>query len=168
MPEIYEDPFQQEQERQRRAAQQQELDNFKGTRYATITVGIGIALLIAIILGCMWGFKAYGRYQAVQDSKNDVKTSQIKWNNKVQLNKIEIAQQQQRVQIAKQEAEIRKQNAIGIREAQDIINKTLTPLYVQHEMVEQLAAIAKSGRNSSVIYIPTDPKSGLPVTAVSK
>ncbi|MER8030657.1 hypothetical protein ABTZ78_17060 [Streptomyces bauhiniae] len=142
------------------------VNDFKFARHATITGAIGLAALIAIVLGCMFGYKAYTRYQARQDVNNFVKTSQVKAHNQVRLNQIEIGQQQQRVQIEQQKAEIGKQNAIGIREAQDIINKTLTPLYVQHEMVDQLGEIAKSGRNSSVIYIPVGPD-GLPVVATA-
>ncbi|MCI3277617.1 hypothetical protein [Streptomyces cylindrosporus] len=140
--------------------------DFRFARYATVTVAVAIAAVISIVLGCMFGFKAYGRYQARQDVQNYVKTSQVRANNQVKLNEIEIGQQQQRVKIEQQKAEIRKQNAIGIREAQDIINKTLTPLYVQHEMVDQLGEIAKSGKNSSVIYIPVGPD-GLPVVATA-
>jgi|GEM_PF-3157049 len=140
---------------------------FRFARHATVTAAVGLTALIAIILGCMFGFKAYGRYQARQDTQNYVITSKVRANNQVKLNEIEISQQAQRVKIEQQKAEIRKQNAIGIREAQDIINKTLTPLYVQHEMVDQLGEIAKSGKNSSVIYIPVGPD-GLPVVATAK
>jgi hypothetical protein len=37
------------------------------------------------------------------------------------------------------------------------IAKTLTPLYVQFEMTQALSEIAKSGRNSSIVYIPSGP-----------
>ncbi|MGV9427136.1 hypothetical protein ACWDO7_22970 [Streptomyces sp. NPDC003656] len=143
-----------------------DVQDFKFARHATITVAIALTAFIALVLGCMFGFRAYGRYQSVRDADNYVKTSQIRANNQVRLNQIEISQQQQRVKIEQQKAEIRKQNALGIREAQDIINKTLTPLYVQHEMVDQLGKIAKSGKNSSVIYIPVGPD-GLPVVATA-
>jgi hypothetical protein len=141
--------------------------NFRFARYATITVAVGVTALIAIVLGCMFGFKAYGRYQAVQDANNTVKTSRIKANNQVRLNEIEISQQKQRVKIEQQKAQIRFEKSKGIREAQDEIAKTLTPLYVQFEMTEALKEIAVSGKNSSVIYIPTG-TDGLPVTAVTK
>jgi len=100
---------------------------------------------VAVIL--LFGFiglaKSFGRYQARADAKNSV-----------QISNIEIRNQAQRVQIAKQKAEIRRQDAIGIREAQDQIAKTLTPLYVQFEMTEALKAIATSGSNNSTVFIP--------------
>ncbi|MCX5239765.1 hypothetical protein OG824_31650 [Streptomyces prunicolor] len=139
----------------------QDQQNF---RYATITLAIGLTALIAIILGCMWGYRTYDRYQAVQDTKNYVTTSQIKANNRVRLNEIEISQQKQRVKIEQQKAQIRFEKSKGIREAQDEIATTLTPLYVQFEMTEALKEIAVSGKNSSVIYIPTG-ADGLPVIA---
>lgn len=142
-------------------------EDFRFARYATVTVIVAIAGLIAIILGCMFGFKAYGRYQSRADANNKVTTSRIEANNKVKLNEIEISQQQQRVKIEQQKAQIRFEKSKGIREAQDEIAKTLTPLYVQFEMTEALKEIALSGKNSSVIYIPTG-ADGLPVTAVTK
>lgn len=142
-------------------------DDIKAGRHITVTVLIGLGLLIAIIMGCMFGFKAYGRYQARADAQNVVTTSRIAANNKVKLNEIEISQQEQRVEIEKQTAQIRYEKAKGIRESQDEIAKTLTPLYVQFEMTEALKEIALSGKNSSVIYIPTG-ADGLPVTAITK
>lgn len=140
---------------------------FRAVRYGTFTVLGALVMIIVIILGCMFGFKAYGRSQAVKDAHNAVTTSQIKANNQVQLNKIEIAQQAQRVKIEQQKAQIRFEKSKGIREAQDEIAKTLTPLYVQFEMTEALKEIAVSGKNSSVIYIPTG-ADGLPVVAPVK
>ena len=133
-------------------------------RYGAITVAVGVALLIALIMGAIWGFKAFGRYQAVQDAKNKVKTSQIAAHNKVRLNEIEISQQQQRVKIEQQKAQIRYEKSKGIRESQDEIANTLTPLYVQFEMTEALKDIAVSGKNNTVIYIPVGPN-GLPMVA---
>lgn len=148
-------------------ATRQEVDDFRLARHATVTVAIAVVALIGIVLGCMFGFKAYGRYQAVQGANNQVKTSRIHANNKVKLNEIEIAQQQQRVKIEQQKAQIRYEKSKGIREAQDEIARTLTPLYVQFEMTEALKEIALSGKNSSVIYIPTG-ADGLPVVAPVK
>lgn len=145
----------------------QDVEDFRFARHATITVVIAVVALIGIVLGCMWGFKAYGRYQKVQDAKNQVTTTQIAARNKVKLNEIEISQQQQRVKIEQQKAQIRFEKSKGIREAQDEIAKTLTPLYVQFEMTEALKEIALSGKNSSVIYIPTG-ADGLPVVAPVK
>jgi len=106
-----------------------------------------VALVIAALLvGLGFGCKAYQRYQKRADANNNVKVSAIQIRN-----------QEQRVKIAKQQAQIRYQKAIGIKRAQDEIQKTLTPLYVKFEMIEALNHIASSGRNNTVIYIPTDP-----------
>ncbi|HEX7277889.1 MAG TPA: hypothetical protein VF244_10985 [Acidimicrobiales bacterium] len=116
----------------------------------------GIALVIAVIIGIYVGFKAVGRAQARADAANRVRISEI-----------EIRNQAQRVEIAKQKAEVRKQDAIGVREAQDEIAKTLTPLYVQFEMVEALKAIAMSGNNNTVVYIPSG-ANGIPLVSTVK
>ncbi|WP_051854709.1 hypothetical protein [Streptomyces sp. NRRL B-1347] len=125
-----------------------------------------LALVVAMIIGSVWGFKAFNRTQRVAEAKNVVTTSRIDANNKVKLNEIKISQQAQRVKIAEQEAEVRLREARGVKAAQDEIAKTLTPEYIQYEMTKVLADIAKSGKNSSVIYIPVGPD-GLPVIANS-
>ena len=65
------------------------------------------------------------------------------------------------LEIAKRDAEIEAAKAEGIRNSQRIINGTLSPIYVQHEMVKAIEAIASKAGNT-VIYVPigTD---GLPI-----
>lgn len=105
---------------------------------------VALVVTIVAIVGIYTMSKGIGRSQARADATNRVKISTI-----------EIQNQTQRVLIAKQQAEIRLQDAIGVRSAQDEIAKTLTPLYVQFEMVDALKAIAASGRNNSVVYLPS-------------
>lgn len=128
------------------------------SRIVALVVG-GIAVLF-ICFVLLFGFvafsKSFSRYQKRADAQNQVKVTEIQIQN-----------QEQRVKIAKQHAAIRYQNAIGIREAQDEIAKTLTPLYVQFEMTQALQQIATSGKNNTVIYLPTSPTSGLPVVPTS-
>jgi len=110
-------------------------------------IGVVVAALVLLFVACLGIYsitKGIGRTQARADATNRVKISTI-----------EIQNQTQRVLIAKQQAEIRLQDAIGVRGAQDEIAKTLTPLYVQFEMVDALKAIAASGRNNSVVYLPS-------------
>lgn len=114
-------------------------------------VVLTLVLLIAGIFGLMTVKRNYNRSQALKDARNSVKISAI-----------EIQNQQQRVEIAKQKAEIRLQDSIGVREAQDEIAKTLTPLYVQFEMVEALKQIAQTGHNNSVVFLPTG-ANGIPL-----
>ena len=101
-------------------------------------------------------FPSYNRYQARANANNNVKISAI-----------EIRNQAQRVIVAKQQADIRYQQSIGIKRSQIEIAKTLTPLYVAFEMTQALQAIATSGQNNSVIYLPTNPTTGLPVVPIS-
>jgi hypothetical protein len=119
------------------------------------TVIVGLFLLIGLILGMSFGCKAYNRYQARADA-----------NNRVKISAIEIRNQSQRVKVATQQADIRYRTAIGIKRAQDEISKTLTPLYVQFEMVDALKTIAASGKNNSVVYIPGG-ANGIPLVSVA-
>jgi hypothetical protein len=109
-------------------------------------VGIGTLvcfLLIAVVLGGMFGCPAYERYQARMDE-----------DNQVTINEIRIHQTQQLVEVEKQKAAIRQQEAIGIAEAQKTINATLTPLYIQHEAIQAQEKMANSP-NHTEIYIPS-------------
>ncbi len=117
---------------------------------------VALILCVFLLVGGASGCKAWSRYQTRADA-----------NNNVRVTAIQIRNQEQRVKIAKQHAQIRYQNSIGIREAQDEIAKTLTPLYVAFEMTQALQQIATSGQNNSIIYLPTNPATGLPVVPTS-
>ena len=121
----------------------------------TVVVALGSIVALCVLIALMFLLPAYTRYQKRAEANNTVKVSEI-----------EIRNQAQRVQIAKQKAEIRRQDAIGIREAQDQIAKTLTPLYVQFEMTEALKQIALSGENNSTVFIPAG-ASGIPLVSTT-
>ena len=125
---------------------------------------IGLTVLVGLIMGSIAGFKAFGRYQAKADASNRATVAQIKANNDVKVTAIQIRNQEQRVKVAEQQSEIRLKHAQGVRKAQDEIAKTLTPLYVQFEYAEALKEIAKSGKNSSVVYIPSG-EGGVPLVS---
>lgn len=118
---------------------------------------VACIVVVLLVFGAIFGIyavgKNVGRSQHRADARNDVKISAI-----------EITNQSQRVKVAQQKAEIRLQDAIGVREAQDEIAKTLTPLYVQFEMVDALRQIAVSGKNNSVVYIPAG-ANGIPLVS---
>ena len=65
-------------------------------------------------------------------------------------------------QIAEQQAEINITNARGRAAAQRIVNETLTPLYVQHEMLEGFKALARSPR-VTIVAAPTGNGSDSPI-----
>lgn len=131
---------------------------------ATIAVCAALLAVLGLLLGGWSLIKVVHRHQQVADAKNYVKTSQIRARNETTLNSIRISQQAQLVKVATQKADIRYQDALGIRRAQDEIASTLTPLYVQFEMIQALEDIAHSGSNSSVIYIPSG-ANGIPLIA---
>jgi regulator of protease activity HflC (stomatin/prohibitin superfamily) len=65
-------------------------------------------------------------------------------------------------QIAEQEAQIVVTNARGRAAAQRIVNETLTPLYVQHEMLEGFRELSRSSR-VTIVAAPTGDSGGSPV-----
>ena len=132
----------------------------------TIACAIALVLVIAVLVGIVAGGKAFGRYQDRAD-RNQARQQKIyDEQNNVEVNNIRIAQQSQLVKVAQQQAQIRFENAVGVRKAQDEISSTLTPLYVQFEMIDALKAVATSGRNNTVVYIPTG-DSGIPIISTT-
>lgn len=111
---------------------------------------------IALIVGLMFALPAYGRYQRLANERNQV-----------QVNDIQIQQTQQLVQVEKQKAQIRVQQALGIAQAQKIINGTLTPQYLQHEAIEAQLEAAKNSSHTETIYIPAGAQ-GIPFVAPTK
>ncbi|OQY37677.1 MAG: hypothetical protein B6226_04950 [Candidatus Cloacimonetes bacterium 4572_65] len=64
---------------------------------------------------------------------------------------------------AHKDAEIKKAQAQGIADAQEIIQKKLEPLYIQYEAIQAYKELANSN-NSTFIIAPTDPNaSGMPL-----
>lgn len=64
-----------------------------------------------------------------------------------------------RVQEAEQEADRRRAEARGQRDAQELINATLTPEFLQFEYIRSLATL----QEGNIVYVPVSPNTGLPV-----
>ena len=107
-----------------------------------IIIGI-IASVLGVIVGAMFGFPAYGRYQDRQNAANEVVVSSIAIQN-----------QAQHVEIEKKKAEVRVAEANGIAESQRIIASSLTDSYLQYLAIKAQEAMA-SGPNHTEIYIPS-------------
>jgi len=67
------------------------------------------------------------------------------------------------LETARKNAEIKKVEAEGIAQAQDIIQKKLTPLYVQYEALKSYEKLAGSP-NTTFVIMPTSPNgAGMPI-----
>ncbi len=103
-----------------------------------------------LIAGLVFGIPAFRRYQKVLDAENEIK-----------INEMKIRQTEQLVQVEKQKAEIKVEEANGIAAAQKIINETLTDRYLQHEAIQAQMEMANSP-NHTQIYIPVG-TNGIPI-----
>lgn len=75
----------------------------------------------------------------------------------------ELQEQEYKRQIAEQEAEIRRIEAQGIADAQEIIQAELTPIYVQYEAIQAYKELAGSP-NTTFVIMPTGPDgAGMPL-----
>lgn len=112
---------------------------------------IGFVLLgVGIVAGLAFGLPEFDRYQTRADASNEVF-----------VNEIRIKQQEQLIQVEKQKAQIRVEEAKGISESQKIINATLTNQYLQHEAIQAQEKMAGSP-NHTQIYIPVG-TNGIPL-----
>ena len=128
-----------------------------------VAIFIAAVLLFGGLAGLVAGFKAFGRYQTRADNNQNRQQRLYNEQNLVKVNDIRISQTRQLVQVARQQAAIRVQNAIGLRNAQDEIAKTLTPLYIQFEAIQAQLAMAKS-HNHTLVWVPSG-ANGVPLVS---
>ena len=111
---------------------------------------LGVIVFVVGIWVTSFAYRAYNRYQKVADAKNEIAVNEMK-----------IQQTEQLVKVEQQKADIRIVEAKGIAQAQELINKTLTDKYLQHEAIMAQKELADSP-NHTTIYIPSG-QNGLPI-----
>jgi hypothetical protein len=116
---------------------------------------LAVALTVALLIGIWAVVKVVGRAQKRADANNRVQVTHILIRNAQQQARIVRAQNER----VRAQAEQRVIEAEGIRKSQDLISKTLTPLYVQHEAIKAL----REG-NQDKVYIPVG-EQGVPLVA---
>lgn len=118
--------------------------------------GIVTIFTIFFLVGASAGCKEYNRYQKRADRINTTKL--VKQDIKTAEQQAQVVHAQNAAVKAK--AEQRVIEAEGIRKAQDLISKTLTPLYIQHEAIKA----QENDRQGDRTYIPVGPQ-GVPLVA---
>lgn len=68
----------------------------------------------------------------------------------------DVAKQAFVLQSVQRQAEQRVAQAKGLRESQNIIQQTLTPLYLENEYIQAMTSLAKS-KNTTFLFLPSDP-----------
>jgi hypothetical protein len=126
-------------------------DSIAGTFITGLVVCLVIAVLtVGGIAGC-GAFKGWQRGQRRADARNRVQITKIEIQNQDQQAKVVNAQNG----IVAAQAQQRYIQATGVRRAQDEIAKTLTPLYIQWDAIQALLKLGESGRNNTVVYLPS-------------
>lgn len=126
-----------------------------------ITVAAAIVLGAGVLMGGCAGVMSFSRYQKVADNRTNRQVIRANARNQVLVNETRIKQTAQLIQVEKQRAAIRVQEAKGIATSQQIINRSLTPLYLQHEAIKAQMVMAK-GQNHTVVYVPAG-ENGVPL-----
>jgi hypothetical protein len=121
-------------------------------KWTAAGIGSTVALILCIFV-LSFSVQSYGRWNRLQDERNQV-----------QVNDIQIQQTAQLVNVEQQKAQIRVQEAKGIAQAQQIINGTLTPQYLQHEAIQAQEKAAENSSHTETIYVPSGP-GGIPLIA---
>jgi hypothetical protein len=132
-------------------------DSAKKPRTVTKIVAWGAGILMGVVVTVGAGIGLSAAAQAYHRAEQRANAE-----NLVQLTRIEIRRAEQQalvaragVATAKANAESQHQEAIGVRRAQEVITKGLTPSYLQYEAIQAQKAVATSGRNNTLIYLPS-------------
>jgi regulator of protease activity HflC (stomatin/prohibitin superfamily) len=110
-----------------------------------------VVLLTAVGVGLSAGVQSYRRAEERANAENQVKLTHIEISRARQQARITRAQ----IAATEANAEKRYQESVGIRRAQDEIAKSLTDQYLQHEAIQAQKAVATSGRNNTIVYVPS-------------
>jgi hypothetical protein len=122
-------------------------------RFAFWGFGAALTVVLVVALGVALsaGLKAYSRAEKRADAENQVRLTHIGIDRAHQQALITRAQ----IEATQADADKRFAEAVGIRRAQNEISRTLTGHYLQHEAIQAQKAIATSGRNNTLIYVPS-------------
>jgi hypothetical protein len=119
---------------------------------------LGLVVITATGIGLSAGAQAYNRAEERANADNLVRLTRIQIRTAQQQALVARAQ----VAAAKADAEKQYQRAVGVRRAQNVIMRGLTPQYLQYEAIQAQKAVATSGRNNTLIYVPSG-SSGVPL-----
>lgn len=125
-------------------------DLVRGTLGVLLAVGVFALVIMGAVGGC-GAFKGWQRGQARANARNQVALTKIQVQNQYQYASVIRAHNQ----VVKDQAYQRWLEATGVRAAQDEIAKTLTDRYLQYEAIKAQEAVATSGQNNTVVYVPT-------------
>jgi len=127
-------------------------------------MAVALVVFAFLSVGGVAGCKSFNRYQKRADANNNVSVTNINIRKAQQSARIVHAQNA----AIQARAEQRAIEAHGIRKAQDIISQTLSPLYIQHEAIQAQKAVATSGKNNTIIYVPAGTNGTPIITQPSK
>ena len=111
---------------------------------AVVIIGVGIGLSVAL--------RTVSRAEQRADANNRVALTRIAIRRANEQVRVAYAQ----VGAAQADAQARYTEAVGIRRAEDLIaTGKLTNPYLQYLAIEAQRAVATSGRNNTLIYLPS-------------
>lgn len=113
------------------------------------------ALTLALIGVMLWGFPNYNVWQKGMSGQAVLQEAEYS-------RKVRVAEAQSKLDSSKLEAQAEIERSKGQAIANEQISKTLTPEVLQYQYIRVLEEQGSQG-DRTVIYIPTDPRTGLPV-----
>jgi hypothetical protein len=132
--------------------------------FAVTAAQWGLGILVAVLatvatgVGLSVALNAYSRAEARANANNRVALVRIAIKQARQQSLVSYAQ----LGVARADAQRRYTEALGIRRAQDVIAGKLTSQYLQYLAIQAQMAVATSGRNNTLIYLPSG-SSGVPL-----
>lgn len=108
-----------------------------------------IVLIVGIILVFMFGLPKYNIWQQEMEGKAEMAKAE-------QNRQIVIEEAKARLEAEKLNASAEVERARGMKEAMDIENGSLTPVYNQYLFIRTLEKLSDKGNLPQIIYIPSE------------
>ena len=115
----------------------------------TIWIFGGVILLIAIVVGLMFGLPMYNVWQ--QEMAGRAEMAKAEQNRQILVKEAEA-----RLQAEKLNAQAEVERAKGMAKAMEIENGKLTPTYNQYLFIRTLEKISDKGSLPQIIYLPSE------------
>jgi len=115
----------------------------------TVWIFGGAILLIAIVVGLMFGLPMYNVWQ--QEMAGRAEMAKAEQNRQILVKEAEA-----RLQAEKLNAQAEVERAKGMAKAMEIENGKLTPTYNQYLFIRTLEKISDKGSLPQIIYLPSE------------
>ncbi len=129
------------------------------TKFELMFWGTGFGIVVLIVGLLFFGLPQYNVWQKGLNGQAILKEAEF-------TRQVRVTEAQSRLEASKLDAQSTVVKAEGQSKANDIVSKSLTAEVLQYKYIEMLEEQGNEG-DRTIIYIPTDSSTGLPVSLPS-